>query len=450
MMKVIKYFALAVVAVPLFTSCSDDENDIFEESPAIRLDNYNKQYAAALTADGGKWAMEYFTNEEEPGYVFVMTFGAGGGVTVTGLNKYVDLKFGTTDQAQSDTSVWEMISDNGPVLSFNSYNEVFHIFSDPGDIEDGKTNPDTGADIKETGYGHSGDYEFMFMEVSEDNNTVRLLGKKRGYNIYMHRLPADTDDAAYLQNVKAQNDKYFSLVPQTILTDGETGEQFVMYDMASGYCSAYPKAGDDITQTSKANFIVTERGIRFREPFSIERADVNADPMVIEEFLIQEDGSLKSENGSVIRSDSFENAFMNSGRNWRWDKTATTGVFAKHFTDMNRAIGTANRGQTLQYVQMSYDKSKAVMNVLLKTPRINANILLNVEQQADGKVKLSFSDKTNGNGLAMYNSTAEVKAFFNYLCSEPLVCGFDNAMAITSMTLALSSTPNETLHLNIQ
>ncbi|MDE7406933.1 MAG: DUF4302 domain-containing protein, partial [Muribaculaceae bacterium] len=196
MNNTIKYIALGAVALTGFTACSDDEANVFEDSAAIRLENYKKQYEEILVDKGGKWAMEYFTNEEEPGYVFVMTFNKNGGVEVTGMNKYVDLEYNTTNAAHTAESAWEIITDNGPVLTFNTYNDVFHIFSRPEDIQDGKTNPDTGREIIETGYGHSGDYEFMFMEV-QDENTVRLRGKKRGYATYLRRLPADTDDATY-------------------------------------------------------------------------------------------------------------------------------------------------------------------------------------------------------------------------------------------------------------
>ncbi|MDE7406932.1 MAG: hypothetical protein K2M76_00810, partial [Muribaculaceae bacterium] len=251
----------------------------------------------------------------------------------------------------------------------------------------------------------------------------------------------------YLENLRQLTANYFSTMPFVELTDGATGEKFMMYNMASGYCSAYPKDGDDITQTSSANFIVTERGIRFREPFKIERADINADPMVIENFLIQEDGSLKAEDGSEIRADSFENAFINSGRPWRMDRTASSPIYDTFFTDMNKEIGASARGQRLQYVQMSYNKTNGFV-VNIRTNSLSANIYMNIEVSENNTFKVTYNN-ADKNGLVMYSLPA-VKSFIDHLSSAPLTAKFDSAMAMTTMSLSLASNPAEVLSLNIQ
>ncbi len=167
-----KSIYLAAVAALALSSCSSDDDRIFDQSAADRLEQYKQEYAEVLTADGGLWSMEYFSNAEEPGYVFVMKFDKNGSVEISANHKWIGGEY------KKETSLWKMIADNGPVLSFNSYNKLFHIFSDPANITGPYASEGESGDINETGYGHEGDYEFQFMEVSEDGQTVRLLGKK--------------------------------------------------------------------------------------------------------------------------------------------------------------------------------------------------------------------------------------------------------------------------------
>ena len=182
-----KSIYIAAFAALALTACSNDSDSIFDQSAAERLEQYKKDYTEVLTADGGLWTMEYFSNPEEPGYVFVMKFDKNGSVVISANHKWIGGKF------RQETSLWKMIADNGPVLSFNSYNKLFHIFSDPANIEGPDAPTGEEGDINETGYGHEGDYEFQFMEVLDNGQTVRLLGKKRLYDNYIHRLDPSTD-----------------------------------------------------------------------------------------------------------------------------------------------------------------------------------------------------------------------------------------------------------------
>ena len=123
-MKKIFYFTLALALAAGVSSCKNEEDDIFDDTAANRLEQYKKDYANVFTDKGGKWALEYFANTEEPGYVFVVTFDKNGSVEVAGNNKWTP-----TTSFSTDNSLWGMISDDGPVLSFNSYNKVLHVFS---------------------------------------------------------------------------------------------------------------------------------------------------------------------------------------------------------------------------------------------------------------------------------------------------------------------------------
>ncbi|MDE6262144.1 MAG: DUF4302 domain-containing protein, partial [Muribaculaceae bacterium] len=287
MMKKI-YFPLIAAAALSFSACNNDDSGLFDTSAAERLEESRTEYEQLLTADGGLWALEYFTNDEEPGYVLTMQFGNNGAVEISADHKWIGSKF------QQETSLWDVISDNGTVLTFNTYNTLFHVFSTPENIvgSDAPKN-EFGEDINELGYGHEGDYEFLLMSHDQEGN-IRLVGKKHGKEAWLRKLDASVDPQEYLNEIKAKRNIFSSKFPDFILTE-PSGATYTVNNLGAGIPSIFPSdfngvEADPVTQTVTAHGVLTAKGFRFREPLEIKRADDST--FEIEEILWQEDGSL--------------------------------------------------------------------------------------------------------------------------------------------------------------
>ena len=154
MKKYFNIFLLALVALASLTlvSCKNETEEIFDEDAITRLEKAKADFINILTDKGGKWQMQYYANSDEPGYVYVMTFRTDGSVTISGKNQWIGYVEGESLNVPtygSQTSLWDVITDNGPVLSFNSFNKYFHVFADPEDIPSLSD-----EDTDETGYGH--------------------------------------------------------------------------------------------------------------------------------------------------------------------------------------------------------------------------------------------------------------------------------------------------------
>lgn len=346
-----KSIYLAAIAALALTACSNDSEEIFDQSAAERLEQYKKEYADVLTADGGLWTMEYFSNPDEPGYVFVMKFNDNGSVEISANHKWIGSEF------KQETSLWKMIADNGPVLSFNSYNKLFHIFSDPANIEGPYAPEGEDGDINETGYGHEGDYEFQVMEVSEDGQTVRLLGKKRLHNIFLHRLDPSTDIQGLLEKTAHMADfvsPYFSYLNMV----APDGEEFVMTDFASGIVSVYPKLGDAVTQTRTGNGIFTVDGFRFMKALEVLRAETrDSESLSIESFDFQPDGSLLSSDGVKIVGPYAVDVFTESTLDYKWDIDLEncSGAYASLIQTLRDGIKEAYPSRSLESVYFSHE-----------------------------------------------------------------------------------------------
>ncbi len=427
-MKKFIYISTILAATALTSvSCKNEEKDLFDQSAAERTEAVANDYMTALTADGGKWVMDYFTNENECGYTYVLTFKNDGTVTFTGNNKWIG---GTV---KSETSLWEVISDNGPVLTFNSYNTIFHVFSTPENFVDPEWPSSHTDDVDEQGYGHEGDYEFVLM--SRDDNSIRLKGKKYGFTIMLRRLPADTDDVAYLTQVDEQKTKLFCDKFSSLVITDATGEQFIMEAAESetynnngrtscGVYTIYPAKGDKITQNVTANAIVTAEGLRFAKEVSVPRADASAEPLKIQAFNYNsENGTLVSEDNSVvITAMSLSSLLANTIYSWEVDTDNLGGKFVDAYAAAAQGMHDRYKGRRdLSDICYSANMYDGVMtnNVIFYGGNAKGTLYTDVKITDDNTVSIAYNGNTEGdNATTFINAVPALKTFLDMLSGE--------------------------------
>ena len=256
------------VATLAFTGCAGEEDDIFSASAAERLNESSAKYSARLEAQPNGWAMQYYPTYQDAspygsGYLILMDFNPDFSVRVAMDNAFTGNAFAC------DTSVWEVITDNGPVLSFNSYNYCMHAFSDPEDI------PWTSDSEQSEGCG--GDYEFIVVDAPEDASYMMLKGKKRGTYNLLTPIEEGVDYQEYLADVKAFHNRTFSAISPVgnFIHFGDT--IYNMEDAEDGLPSIFPLGADKITFENFNPFLITKRGgdyyLRFRDAFQRDDMD---------------------------------------------------------------------------------------------------------------------------------------------------------------------------------
>lgn len=444
-----KLLYLAVFAVLTMTACSNSEDQIFDQSAAERLEQYKKDYADVLTSDGGLWVMEYFSNPDEPGYLFVVNFDKGGAVTFHANHKWIGNTY------KSETSVWRMIADNGPVLSFSSYNSLFHIFADPANITGAgaPTSDDGESDIDETGYGHEGDYEFQVMHVSDDQNTIRLMGKKYMYDLYLRRLDPSTDVEAYMNEYKQiESNLFTSLVPTITYTDSE-GENYIVKKAYSGVLEMYPESDADVESTRTANFIITMSGIRFMKPLTYVNS--KGQENTISEFKFVNNFGLQvvDNENAVMNAGSFVDVIKLNQCSWKVDLKSLTGDIKDAFTALTEQLKALYKYKSADVTEFwfTYDKSadSYEANFTLKTSAKN-NITVDVFvtfADVDGDVKISIDGACTENDQLRINAFSELQNILSMLSAAPMKystnsdCGPKNVVfEIGNGTIPLTAT----------
>lgn len=189
-MRLNKFFLVTLLALSttLLQSCLKDQEDIFDEPSNVRVQAYLDEAKKVLTSSENGWAFDYYPDADIAygGFVYTVKFDAGKVVVGCELAP-----------GEFETSLYKLGDDNGPILSFDSYNSLMHYFSTPssGNYQ-----------------AYDGDFEFMIMDITDDLITLR--GKRTGNAMYLHRLTQDA--TSYLNSALEVDDNI-------CLTEGVNG-----------------------------------------------------------------------------------------------------------------------------------------------------------------------------------------------------------------------------------
>ena len=268
-----KYLVIIGLLAVTFAACSRDEESLFEKPAAIRAQEAIDNAFDVLTSAENGWEMAYFPNLEASakGYNMVLKFNKNGNVSATAKNSVTTANKILTDTA----STWAVKSDYGPILTFDTYNDVFHAFSDP----------------QENGAGHLGDYEFLILKATPE--LVLLKGKKHSAYTVMRPMK-NTDLPAYFAACEKMQTKLFGNNNIVTLTQGN--EKMYLYKGADGQfqSAAYGSAlvAEDATYHP---LCATEDGIIVSTGFG---EDVHDHIFYYDSIK----GELKSEKGAVMNA----------------------------------------------------------------------------------------------------------------------------------------------------
>ena len=164
-------FSLLLMTLPmlLLTSCLKDQEDTFSEPAAIRMNNYLKNTENLLTSNSNGWVLNYFPDREQSygGYSYTLKF----------EGEDVEVRTEIADPEETFVSKYRLVADDGPVLTFDTYNEAMHYFATPS----------SGAYE-----AMDGDFEFIILSATAEE--IKLKGKRSGNIMYMHPLTMSSEE----------------------------------------------------------------------------------------------------------------------------------------------------------------------------------------------------------------------------------------------------------------
>lgn len=249
MKKIVSILMLCTLGL-VYTSCTNEVEDLFDKSASERYTEAARQSNEILQSAPNGWLMYYYGSVSYGGYNLWLKFNRDN--TVTAATERIK-NGGVYTQA---TSHYKMEQSAGVILSFDEYNNVLHYFSDP-------VNPDN---IGTNGAGFGGDLEFRIKSATPER--IVLSGKKTNATIVMVPMPAGTDVDTYLNQIQAI-EKDMIAANLALVIDGKDTIQAVPnspYRMIS--FTVVDEKG--VPQTVRAPYIVTPEGYQLYRPITIK------------------------------------------------------------------------------------------------------------------------------------------------------------------------------------
>ena len=319
-----KYLVIIGLLAATFAACSRDEESLFEKPAAIRAQEAIENAFNVLTAPANGWEMAYFPNLEASakGYNMVLKFNKNGNVSVTAKNATTTANKIVTDTA----STWAVKSDYGPILTFDTYNDVFHAFSDPGN----------------DGAGLLGDYEFLILKATPE--LVLLKGKKHSAYTVMRPMK-NTDLAAYYAACEKMQADLFGNNNIVTLIQGDS--KMYLYKGAEGQFQSAAYGSPLIAEAATYHPVCsTEDGIIVSTGFGED----------VHDHIFYYDaakGELRSEKGAVMNAGNlnvlFGAYFTDNAYGWSVDPAGQPAVDA-----LLAAVNTAMKNTSAKMKVMGY------------------------------------------------------------------------------------------------
>lgn len=246
MKKIFFYIMFAVAGLSL-QSCLHDDDEIFDKSAAERINEAVANVKEVLTSSQEGWVMHYYVGQEYAygGLNLAMKFTDGK------VQMYNETAQNSDGSYKSVVSTYKITRDQGPVLAFDTYNDLLHVYGDPAG--NGPTDVD----------GWEADYEFVVMNISEDQNTITLKGKKFNNTIVLERL--NRPIAEYLDAATKMAE---SLTNAGILAYTVGDKKAKFYPGSSEYSVKYVDDKGEVASLT-VPYTSTDKGLLFNEPIEL-------------------------------------------------------------------------------------------------------------------------------------------------------------------------------------
>lgn len=316
MKKIFFYIMFAVAGLSL-QSCLHDDDEIFDKSAAERINEAVANVKEVLTSSQEGWVMHYYVGQEYAygGLNLAMKFTDGK------VQMYNETAQNSDGSYKSVVSTYKITRDQGPVLAFDTYNDLLHVYGDPAG--NGPTDVD----------GWEADYEFVVMNISEDQNTITLKGKKFNNTIVLERLNRPVAEYFDAATKMAESLTNAGILAYTV---GDKKAKF--YPGSSEYSVKYVDDKGEVASLT-VPYTSTDKGLLFNEPIELfgdtlkginakDTATVN-DVLTANTFVVSNDESkvlsLSKDLSDIFQAGNWYLALSNMG------EVATPGL--KSFID---------------------------------------------------------------------------------------------------------------------
>ena len=353
----------------LFTSCRFEEDDYFDESASLRVEHAIDQVRDNLSSAENGWVMQYFCGTgvaHFEGFNLFAKFDKNGKVTIAGNHRY--LRDGNANKYTEANSLYSLLLEDGPVLAFNTWNDVLTPFVDPVAYYAAPNS------LVKDGEGMQGDHNFVVM--SNNDNEIILRGERHSAEVRL--VKCDRSWADYIADTETMKNSF---------TNSSINEYYVINNnndtlYFSGLRNGRFRYTEDLVKGVKLDSlscVFTPNGFRTEHTDSIGSCKFH-------EFKMAEDKTcLKNEDGSVKVIAYWDNYIVNHKDVWVIDYDVLSTEQKDIFNNINTLLKNFNSALSLASIGIGSSTGTGAVNGLI------VKIYTNSAQTASNTVGLAMS-----------------------------------------------------------
>jgi len=400
MKKFIYFCGVSLFASATLSSCLFEEDDIFGESAALRGQHYTKTITDVLYTPTNGWQMQYFANPTSKGYNIYCQFFENGSVILASDHDYI--RVGKAGTLRADTSTYVLNEQDGPVLSFNSWNDILSVFTDPVD-------PKSGA---EDGEGLQGDNEFVVTKVEGERITMR--GERHEGIVIMQQC--DRPWKEYYKYIQDFRDYITNQLVTTYYVTTGNADTAYFSNLRTGYFDYLDRLNDPLKKEQIA-CVFTASGFRMQFPDSLGMD-------TFQEFIITEDSSkLVSENGKIQCIPMWDYYVAKHTDIWNFNKEELTTEQQALYTAIEEEIKKYNTAWSLKSLGLGKSTGGSSVNGLVATcytttakvdTKVNTfGLEMSFARKNYGEIEVAAGTKTDKNMQTVTKKATQMTQLFN-------------------------------------
>lgn len=441
-MRKISYLFALLVSFIAFNACTSDVDNYFPESAPERATKTVAEVKKILQEAPNGWRMEYYGSLTYGGYNVLCQF-KGDSVQIAsekaGKNHEAGLDASGNLITETSLAHYTVNQSMGVVISFDTFNKLFHYFADPKN-----------EDYGEAGTGFGGDFEFRVLKYSPDS--IQLQGLKHGDRIMLYPMKADMDWASYLKEV--ENVKSFMASSSyTLLAGNDTLAEVTQYGDYHSLIFQYTDSTGEMKGYAFP-YIITPEGYKFYSEIEIggkkfTNFSKDFNDATDERFYPQGDPSICLETVVPPVVDAFQKG------QWFFSASKISPESEGAWNDFMEAIKTAANGKEaiLYQAMIGTYNNKFGFHAWLSSDYLYVELTIRDPNEEGNEIALQYNRNSPTNKAAQvfmknYKLTPVLKTFSALNNKLRLKLETDNPRKPTYMKLIQVQKPENVLELS--
>ncbi len=441
-MRKISYLFALLVSFIAFNACTSDVDNYFPESAPERATKTVAEVKKILQEAPNGWRMEYYGSLTYGGYNVLCQF-KGDSVQIAsekaGKNHEAGLDASGNLITETSLAHYTVNQSMGVVISFDTFNKLFHYFADPKN-----------EDYGEAGTGFGGDFEFRVLKYSPDS--IQLQGLKHGDRIMLYPMKADMDWASYLKEVENVKN-YMASSSYTLLAGNDTLAEVTQYGDYHSLIFQYPDSTGEMKGYAFP-YIITPEGYKFYSEVEIggkkfTNFSKDFNDATDERFYPQGDPSICLETVVPPVVDAFQKG------QWFFSASKISPESEGAWNDFMEAIKTAANGKEaiLYQAMIGTYSNKFGFHAWLSSDYLYVELTIRDPNEEGNEIALQYNRNSPTNKAAQvfmksYKLTPVLKTFSALNNKLRLTLETDNPRKPTYMKLIQVQKPENVLELS--